>query len=778
MCERLERMLKRIISSLFLGAWAVAMFAQNCSLSLRGTVLNADTGEPLAFATIAIKENNRGAVADANGQYQLTNLCAGAYTVVCTRVGCNHVEHQVVLQADHVFDFKLEEESIQLDKIVVEGTAVAPQTTQAKMEVSDIELAANQGLNLGETLKRLPGVTLLSTGATIAKPVIQGLHSNRILILNNGVRQEGQQWGAEHAPEIDPYIAERVSVVKGAAGVRYGSDAIGGVILVEPRALPKVKGLGGAVNLVGFSNGRTGVASGLLHGKLGGKLPLAGRIQGTLKKGGNLRTPDYFLNNTGIREYNFSWAVGLQKERWQTEVFYSRFFTTIGILRSSHIGNVTDLLNAIERERPLDNGAFSYQIGRPQQRISHELVKFSSNLQTGEIGKLNLQLSRQFNRRQEYDAHRAFNKLPSEISDPSIEFEITTHTADLTWTHQPIANLRGDFGIHFLQQANTTDRGALIPNYKSYNAGIFWIERWKKISSPLELEAGLRYDYRRLEVGRQGRDTINRNLNFNNISGTLGAIFRFPKLTTLRFNLGSAWRAPHVSELYSDGVHHGSASYELGNANLQPERALNTSLTAELDNQKNFNASVSFYYNLIQNFIFLEPQQQPQLTIRGAFPAFYYKQTNARLMGLDGSINYELVPNFTLESRISLLRGWNRTIKDDLILLPADRFQTGLKYTFNSEEKAPFVRLTMTQVLRQTRVPANTDYAPPPAAYTLFDLEAGTTIHVKKQPIEVGLTVFNLLDERYREYLNRFRYFADELGRNVSLRLKVPFGVQ
>lgn len=757
-----------------------ALSGQQCTLSLRGQVRSATTGEPLEFANIFIKESNAGAVADAQGRYEFTNLCAGTYTLVCTRVGCAHLEHSIQINSNTSHNFQLQEESIELEKVIVAGTAIKPQTTQAKEEVSGKTLAATQGLNLGETLKRLPGVTTLNTGATIVKPVIQGLHSNRILILNNGVRQEGQQWGSEHAPEIDPFIADKVSVIKGAASVRYGADAIGGVILVEPRVLPTLKGIGGEVNLVGFSNGRTGVASGLLQGNLGGKLPLSSRIQGTIKQGGNLQTPDYFLTNTGIREYDFSWAVGLKKERFSTEVFYSRFYTKLGILKSSHIGNVTDLLNVIERERPTDDGSFTYDIARPQQRISHELFKFSSGIKTGNLGKLTLQLTRQFNHRREYDAHRAYNELPNQITEPSIEFEITTHTADLTWEHQPIANLRGDIGISYLQQVNTTDRGALIPNYKNYNSSIFWIERWKKIESPLELEAGVRYDFRQLQVGIQGRDTINQDLNFSNVSGTLGAIYKFPKLISLRFNVGSAWRAPSVSELYSDGVHHGSATYEKGDVNLQSERALNTSLTTELDNQKNFNATFTLYYNVIKNFIFLEPQQTPQLTIRGAFPAFYYRQANARLMGLDWGADYEFVPHFTFESKISLLRGWNRKIKDDLVLMPADRFQAGLKYTFKEKTdlQSPFIRVNLTHVLEQTRVPVNTDYAAPPAAYSLLDLEAGMTFYFKKQPLEVGLAIFNLLDERYRDYLDRFRYFVDAPGRNVSLRLKVPFGVK
>jgi iron complex outermembrane receptor protein len=754
---------------------------QTCTWSVRGKIINAATGEPMPFANVFVREKNIGATADAEGHYILANLCEGDYTLVCSMVGCNHVEHEVYVRTHISYDFLLQETAVTLDKVVVAAKIGKLQHTQASEEVSGAALLNTQGLPFAESLKRLPGVTTLYTGATIAKPVIQGLHSNRILMLNNGVRVEGQQWGVEHAPEIDPFLADRVQVVKGASSVRYGSDAIGGVILVEPRALPETPGIGGQVNLAGFSNGRTGVLSGMLHGKLSGKLPLSGRIQGTLKRGGNLHTPDYFLQNTGVQEYNFSWAAGLQQGKYHIEAFYTRFYTQLGILRSAHIGNVSDLLNAIERERPLEDGAFTYALGRPQQRISHELAKVKASRPTGDIGKLSLQLTRQFNHRREFDAHRLYNRLPDAIDQPSIQFEITTHTADLVWEHKPIHHLRGDVGVHIMRQANTTDRGALIPNFVSYNGSAFWIERWKRYPAPIELEAGVRYDYKTIAIGRQGRRDIDETLQFSNVSGTFGAIYKFPKLALLRANIGSAWRAPHVSELYSDGVHHGSASYERGNPQLRTERALNTHLSAELDNDKNLRATLTVYYNLIRDFIFLEPQAQPQLTIRGAFPAFYYAQTNARLAGLDWGMDYELVPGWTLESKAAFIRARNQALQDHLIWMPADQFQHGLKYTFrhtDATDLAPFIRLTMVNVLEQTRVPANFDYAPPPPAYTRFDLEAATTVRWRKQPIEIGLLILNLTNERYREYLNRFRYFVDEPGRNISLRIRVPFGVQ
>lgn len=754
--------------------------AQDCKLRISGQIFHADTKEPMAFANIALKESNVGAIADENGQYFIENLCAGTYTIVCTRLGCNHKEHQIILKDNESlqFDFFLEESSVLLDDIIVEAEAIELQETQAVASLSKQALASTKGQTLGEALQRIPGVANLQTGASISKPVIQGLHSNRILIMVNGVRQEGQQWGLEHAPPIDPFLADEIKVIKGANSVRYGAGAMGGVILLEPSKLPQKAGIGGEVNLAGFSNGRSGVVSGMLEGKLSEKLPISGRLQGTLKKAGNIRTPKYFLNNTGVEEYNVSWALGFKKDKWATEVFYSNFNTKLGIFSGAHIGNLTDLLNAIAQENPQEEGQFSYGIDRPQQRILHELFKVKSSVKTGTSGKLNLQWSRQFNRRQEFDAHRQFGALPDNFDQPEIEFEITTYTTDLNWEHLPVHDLRGSIGAHLMYQKNTTDFGALIPNYDNTILGAYWIERWKRPANPLELEAGLRYDYQMLSVGVQGRDSINMDLEYSNVSATLGAIYQFSKQWQLRLNFGTAWRAPNANELFSDGVHHGSASYELGRSDLTSERAFDSGLSLVFDNKNNFSASVNAYYNIKNNFIFLEPQEVPQLTIRGAFPAFHYEQADARIMGLDWSLAYEFFPKLHLHSQGAIIRARNRKIDDHLIFMPADRFEQALEYRFKEEEgngAISFVKVGIVNALEQTRVPANSDYTPPPPGHTRFNLELGHTFYWNKQPLEFGLSIYNLFNTRYREYLNRFRYFTDEQGRNVALRLRIPF---
>ena len=754
----------------------ITLQAQGCNLSLRGQVLNADTGLPMAYAGIVIKETSQGVQSDEHGHYQLNNICPGEYTVVCSHLGCDHAEQKLNLRSNMVLDIAMKENALTLENLVVTGTTSKKAGTQTSSELSGVELDAGRGLGLGESLKRLSGVSTLNTGATISKPVIQGLHSNRILIFNNGVRLEGQQWGNEHAPEVDPFTAERITVVKGAASVRYGADALGGIILLEPKPIRRDPGIGGELHLQGFSNGRSGIVSNMLEGKLA-KLPLSGRIQGTLKRAGNLQTPNYYLNNTGVSESNFSWIAKYQPENWVLETFYSRFFTQLGILRDSHIGNLTDLENAIERGRPLQDGDFSYELGRPLQKVMHETFRIKAAHALSESSKLSLQLSRQFNRRQEFDAHRRFNPLPETLDDPSIEFEITTWAAELNWDHRLGRNWRGALGSNTQSQVNTVDRGALIPNFDNLDWGLYWTERHFKSGSPWEFEFGLRYDLRHLHVAEQGTTNLNEDRNFQNWSGSLGLLYAFDEHWKMRFNTGSAWRSPLVNELFSSGVHHGSASYEEGNPNLQPERGFNNSLTLEGTHHDQWSLALTAYYNLIQNFIYLQPRGEAQLTIRGAFPAFDYRQADARLMGIDWTAECKLYKNLRFESKATLLNGWNRELEDHLIFMPPLRFEQGLKLGFN-EKKHPdhpsFVRISVLTVLQQRLAPAS-DYAPPPPGFTRVDAEFFHTLEWGKQRLELGISVFNLFNVEYREYLNRFRYFSAEMGRNLGLRLKLPF---
>lgn len=768
-----------------------------CDCFIQGIVLDNTTKEPIVGAVVLVKEQNKGTSTDAKGRYRIANLCQGTYTIIGRIVGYQEKTYTIKLEHGAEQDIKLSEDELHLANIDIKAEKI-DNLTQTKNVLENAALDQTRGQSLGEALKQISGVTTLQTGSSIAKPVIHGMHSNRVLIMNNGIRQEGQQWGSEHAPEIDPFVAKKITVLKGAAGVRYGSDAIAGVIMLEPEPLPDSTKFGGEVNTVFFTNGNQIVTSGILEGgyllkKATVPQSFGYRIQGTFKKGGDISTPNYRLANTGVEEINFSIGANYKRRNWQSEVFFSQFNTQIGVFAGSHIGNVTDLVQAIERGKPLDiytPEKFTYNIGRPYQDVQHNLLKLKSIYQL-QSGKLSLTLGRQYNYRKEVDVLRGDRNLVQ-------LFQLTSYTGELQFEHKPLFKLlTGSIGVNANFQQNITtgtlkeprSSTVLIPNFQNLTGGLFLIERI--VRNKWEIEGGIRYDFRDLNVYRipRGQSSIvESNMQNENFTGTFGLNFRPSAQWNFLLNLTSAWRAPTVNELYSDGVHHGAASYERGDENLNAEVSTNLSFTTNYIT-KVFQLELHLYNNYIRNFIFLSPTGRPTLTIRGAFPEFWYTQTNARFRGLDVSGNFQILKSLSLNSKLSYLQAEDISHEQPLIMIPANRWENTLRY----EWKQSGISLTSLYVAKQNRIPTKVifseipadeivfnqyggDFAPPPPAYMLWS--AAFTQHLKfnhKNGLDLSLTASNLFNTSYRDYLNRFRYFTDEIGRNFVLRAKYSF---
>lgn len=756
-------------------------YTQNpvCNCTLKGVVHEKDIHLSVPGAVIYLKGTNISTFTDGNGKYYFKNLCQGQYTFICQAVGFQKVEVVVNLSLEHDEDFSLEDKDEHLQEVIVSGKKTE-NLFQPKNLLEGQALEQTRGQSLGESLKSISGVTTLQTGSSISKPIIHGMHSNRVLILNNGIRQEGQQWGSEHAPEIDPFVAKKITVVKGAAGVRYGSDAIAGVIMIEPDVLPDSSKLHGEINTVGFSNGKMGVFSGILEGGILKFSGFAWRVQGTYKRGGDLKTADYFMANTGVQERNFSLTVGYKKPHFGTELFFSYFDTQLGIFTGSHIGNLTDLQNAINSPRPNENytpAEPSYEINRPNQDLAHNLLKIKAFSIAENLGKFTFTLSRQYDWRLEYDVPRGNRSLNT------LNFKLTTYTGEILLDHKPIFNrISGSIGISGLYQENLSSsyelrkplvNTVLIPNYEVASGGIFLIERYLK--NRWEFETGLRYDFRNAQafgLNSSGQYFEN-SFNFNNLSTTLGTIYTQNDALNFRFNVANAWRSPNMNELFSDGIHHGAAAYEKGNVSLQPEVAHNLSFTTNLEKEK-ISLELTAYLNYINNFIYLKPRAdngvlQSVLTVRGAFPAFDYIQVDARFSGIDLSINYLITNRLSLIEKYSMVRA--KDVRNDIFMvnIPSDRLESTLKYSFKKYDS--FVSVSNQLVAQQTRVEVNSDFLTPPDGYSLWRMDAGLKIN----KITMGMSVTNALNLAYREYLNRFRYFTDDAGRNISLRLKYRF---
>ena len=752
-------------------------FAQtNCHCTLKGIVASKENKEKVPGAYIYIKGTNKATISDAKGQFIISDLCPGKYTLVCQMASFDPIETIINLADEKEEDFLLSTHDEHLQEVFVQGRKQEI-TSQLKSELSAEERSQKDGLSLGEMLKGLTGVQSLQTGSSVSKPVIHGLHSSRVIILNQGVRQEGQNWGSEHAPEIDPFVSKNIQVIKGPGGLRYGGDAIGGIVMLEPNALPDSSAIHGAIQSIYFSNGRQGVISGLLEGGIPHQKGWGWRVQGTLKDGGNVQTAHYYLSNTGVKEENISLALGYKSNHWGADVFYSRFHTVIGIYEGSHIGNISDLERSIALPRPLaafTPAEFIRKIDRPNQDVWHDLAKIKAFYHLTNQATLRATVAAQSDERWELDVLRAGKNINT------LRFNLDTYSGELLYDETNTnKRWKGQAGFTFLDQGNITSgqkvqnptlTTSLLPNYTLRNTGVFAIER--RATERWEVEAGVRYDVKEIETHRPKANfstTILRNKHvFAGLSGSVGFTYHWNQLTESQFTVSRAFRAPGANELFSNGVHHGAGAYEIGDSDLKGETGTNISFSTNFKPER-WDIEVGLYSNQIHNFIYLRPSvinltAAYATTVRGVFPIFSYQQIDARFQGIDFQASYLISPRLSVQQKTSIVRAFDTQNDQYMVNIPADRFEYLLRYAFTSKH---YISGGITQVSRQTRVELGSDYAEPPAGYFLVNLNWG----VKMRRFDVNLRISNALNAAYRDYLNRFRYYADDQGRNISLKV-------
>ncbi|MCS6991754.1 MAG: TonB-dependent receptor [Chitinophagales bacterium] len=743
-----------------------------CVHYLNGSISDAITGLPLAGAQLRVQDKL--AIADTQGRFRLGPFCGGVLALEATQLGYQPYTDTVYLDGEQSLEILLLPLQRQLKEVEITAARLPSKPVQpvSKLSVQDLEEA--KGELLGETLRRIAGVTILYSGPTIAKPLIHGLTGNRILILNNGVRQEGQQWGNEHAPEIDPFIAAELAVIKGAEGVRYGSDAIGGVVLVQPRPLPDSIGWNGEINLLGMTNNREGVVSAFAEQRLK-QHPLSWRLQGTFRRAAAARTPEYFLQNTAYRENNFSATAAWTTYRYGGELYFSRFSADLGIFSGAHLHNLTDLKNALAQNRPADTLNTGYRISRPYQQVHHYLLKAQTYLRTSNGSRWSLMMASQYNRRSEFDKHRPLNDSLALLNRPELLLELSTHSAELMWQRLWSSGWKATAGLSSGTQYNTYSGRYFIPYYRNYSGAVFFIQRYRRPHT--EWEAGLRYDYRWLRVKKyEDGVLIKPQFSYQHLSAHAGMLLRLTRHIDLHVHAGSGWRPPAVNELYSEGLHHGVAALEYGNPALVPEKAFQATVSLDVHDHSIFAGELTAYHTRIYDFIYLRPEPPAQLTIQGAFPVFRYAQTDAVLSGMDAAVTAHVSQAWSVASRVAILYAYDVGNQDYLMLMPPHQGSVTVRWSpFVPSLYEPFVSTTLEHTLQQRRVPAGSDYTEPPPAYTLLSASAGLGIRLGRFPLSWQLSGTNLTNRVYRNYLNRFRYYADEVGRNITLRLTLTF---
>lgn len=752
-----------MILFVFSGHFAVAR-EDSCRYVIKGIVIDSTEHTALEMTSVAASGQAKSECrTNKNGYFTLQGLCPGIIELHISHLHCEHIHLQLELRRDTFITVYLKHQVQELEGVKITQTA-----RQQSMSIGSGKTLESGKINsLGSMMQEVQGISLLKSGNNTGKPVVNGLFGNRVIIANNGIRQEGQNWGMEHAPEIDAFLATEIELLKGPEALRYGSDGIGGVVLVKPRSLfAEKKGISSAVFHSGFnSNGRNGVLSVQAGTALNTRIPVYVRIQGTKRQGGNLNTPDYILANTGMREANYSVNTGLKNQHFQTELFFSSFRYTQAIFTGSQAGNLSDLQQAMNSSRPLVNAGFTYHIDRAYQEVWHRLFKSRTEIPLNAKNRLEFVFSYQNNNRKEYDILRS----ASAYTGPGFNYFIRTGIAEALWSRTDFHGLNYKIGLLYLRQANAYTGRYFIPGFYQ-NSIAQYVIMSAKITPKSTLEGAMRADLKSYEIF-----IWNNNRMYNKLSRYPGLTYSGSMLIQAnrknRLNIlhSSAWRPPAPNELFADGLHQGLASIEKGDSALMPERSWNLSM-GHVHTGKILKAEYELFYQYIHNFINLVPAGYTLLSIRGAYPVFKYTRSDAVLYGINLRIRAGISKHLQSEIQCNLVNGTDARSKQALSMIPPYSGKLNLIYENKNLRMDVWSRYTA----RQFRYSAGTDFQEPPPAYWLLGADIQYSTSIRKQELRFIVGCSNLGNTSYRDYMNRFRYFSDEPGLNVYARISIP----
>jgi iron complex outermembrane recepter protein len=778
----------------------IASYSQS-KIVVSGKVTDARTGESLAGTTVYFPDLKTGAATNAGGDYSISNIPTGRYLVEISHLGYASVAEVVELTGDSKKDFKLDPSVVENEGVTVTGVSAATSTRRTPIPVNIIrrdDLLRGVSTNLIDNIARTAGVSQVSTGPAISKPFIRGLGYNRVLVVNDGVRQEGQQWGDEHGIEIDEQNVNKVEVLKGPASLMYGSDALAGVINVISILPPPEGSIKGNVSAGYFSNNRQRN----LHADIGGNSNgFIWGLNGSYKAAADYRNKyDGYVFNSKFNERALGAYLGLNKNWGYTHLYFTRFDQKVGLVegeRDDATGKFLKLVNVggMEEETIATNDDFkSTNPFVPRQHIRHSKIAADNSFRMGR-GRLTFVLGYQKNERMEF----------GNVVDPDekeLFFDLRTVNYNLQYHFPERKNWKTTIGVNGMGQSNQ-NKGAeqLIPEYDLFDIGGFIYSQ--KRFSQLSLSGGLRFDNRSLnsKLLMDGPDEKFPAFkkNFSNLSGSLGFSYEASKMVTLKLNLARGFRAPSIPELASNGAHEGTNRYEYGEQDLSSETSLQADAGVEISSE-HLSFSLSAFYNNLRNFIYyrklVSTSGGDSIILDGSeeFFAFRFTQDNATLAGLE--FNLDIHPHpldwLHIENTFSWVRGRLNEVQDgsrNLPFIPAARLINELKMDIWKNGKRirnVFFSAELDNTFKQNRpfTGYNTETETP--GYSLLHLAAGGDVRCRNKTIfRVFAGVNNVTDKAFQNHLSRLKYAPENavtgrmgvynMGRNFSVKLVVPF---
>ena len=764
------------------------VFTNKAAVILKGKITDEATGQALQGAAIYFPDLKKGTVTNAQGVYQIS-ITPGNYIVEVSFIGYALITTNISVQADAEKNFGLNHAVIENANVTVTSFLRATSSKKTSTPINIIrkeDLFKGAATNFIDALSKTPGVTQLSTGPAISKPIIRGLGYNRVVVLNDGVRQEGQQWGDEHGIEIDEYNVSRTEVLKVPASIIYGSEALSGVINI----VSNVPVANGATRGNVFSNYQSNNNLQGYHFDLAGnKNGFVWGMNASSKKAGDYKNKyDGYVYNSKYNELNGGGFLGIEKDWGYSHLIINKFTQKLGMIEGERnaLGAFIKpvIINGVIKEEVATNDDFSITIPNiPYQYIQHTKYVLDNSINWG-VGKFKVNLAYQRNQRQEFG-----NVLNP--SEKNLYFDLNTINYSFQYLLPEKNNWKHTIGVNGLKQENKNKGAeALIPEYKSVEVGLFFYTQ--KHINKFNWSGGARIDKKGIEFNDQQK-------NYGDIAGSVGVTYEATNDLVLKMNVARGYRAPNLSELGSNGAHEGTNRYEYGNTSLSSEKSLQFDLGLEWSSEHaSFTGNI--FYNSVSNYIFY----QKLLNKKGAdsiivapdgkqFFAFAYQQQNANLVGAEFNLDIHPHPldGLHIENTLSYVKGRFKNALDGSINLPSIpplRWISEIRYELQKSKgkiKNNYISVQFDKSLRQANpfTGFNTETKTP--GYTLINIGAGTQLARKgKQLFSLSLVAQNVTNVTYQNHLSRLKYTAENLltgrtgvfnmGRNFSLKINVP----
>lgn len=700
---------------------------------LSGIITDEDTNLPLSDVTIYLKSAQKGTTTDVDGSYSIQNIPSGTHDVYISYLGYQEVHEELDIKSDISTNFKLHPSALELEGILISAPFHKLQKDNV-MRVEKIKTASlTAGNNLAEQLSEVAGINQIGTGNGIGKPVIRGLSSNRVLVYTQGVRLENQQFGEEHGLGVSSAGIESIEIIKGPASLLYGSDAIGGVLFLNPELYTPKDSLDIDFSTKYFSN-TSGVSTNFGLKNSTDKLKLLARF--SMQQHADYQFEDTKVTNSRFSEYDLKTGIGFNIGKTTNDLRYNINYSRLGIPEEIDAQN-----NHI---KPL----------LPNQAIENHVLSLHS-ITTLNKGKLDMTLGYTFNNRKEYEEEHNH----SEHDDDEEEHEENEHLAPALEMHLNTLNYnfkyefekRNDFELiigtqGMFQENKNFGEEILIPNATTTDAGLFGTAHyhWDKHA----IQFGVRYDYRTINIS-----SLETQKEYNSFNGAVGLKTDFSPKITGRINISSGFRAPNLAELTSDGEHEGSNRYEIGDINLKNEQNIQLDINLNYKSE-HFEVFANGFYNNINDYIFIAPTNN---VIENA-QVYKYLQNNATLYG--GEVGIHLHPHpldwLHINSNFETVTG---KLNNDtyLPLIPANSFHTKVAFTINKASKKTRnteAFISMKNVLKQQNT---SGFETSSDGYDLVNIGVSTQLKMQKVSLNLSAGVNNVFDKKYINHLSRLR---------------------